>query len=74
VDIVSGSRARPSYSCDGWVGDLGVVGVSSIFGLVRGSGSFVVVLPTFVLVSRIHLGQQYSEFRKEKKCEVGDTI
>ena len=52
-------RARPSHSCDGWVGDLGVVGTSSIFGLVRGTGSFVVVLPTFVLVSRIHLDEQY---------------
>jgi hypothetical protein len=51
--IASGSCARPSHSCDGWVGDLGVVGVSSIFGLVRGSGTFVAALPTFVLVSRM---------------------
>jgi hypothetical protein len=53
--VASGSRARPSHSCDGWVCDLGVVGVSLIFGLVRGSGVFAAVLPTFVLVSRIHL-------------------
>ncbi len=52
VTIVSGSRLR-LYSCDGWVCDLGAVDVSSIFGLVRGSGTFVWVLPTFVLVSRI---------------------
>jgi hypothetical protein len=35
--------------------------VSSIFGLVRGSGSFASVFPTFVLVSRIHLAQQYRD-------------
>jgi hypothetical protein len=51
--ISSGSRARPSHSCDGWVGDLGEVGSSSIFGLVRGSGTFAAVLPSFVLVSRM---------------------
>ena len=49
--VVSGSRARPSHSCVGWVCDLGAVGDSSIFGLVRGSGAFAVVLPTLVLVS-----------------------
>ena len=47
---------RPSHLCDVWVGDLGVVGVSSIFGLIRGSGAFAAVLPTFVLVSRMHRG------------------
>ncbi len=41
----SGSHGRPSHSCD--------VGVSLIFGLVRGSGTFSVVFPTFVLVSRM---------------------
>ncbi len=30
--IASGSRARPSHSCDEWMGDLGAVGASSIFG------------------------------------------
>jgi hypothetical protein len=25
VTVASGSRARPSHSCDGWVCDLGVV-------------------------------------------------
>jgi hypothetical protein len=44
---------------DRWVCDLGAVGVSSIFGWVRGAGSFDVVIPTFVLVSRMHLAQQY---------------
>ncbi len=34
--MVSASRVRPSHSCDGLVCDLGEVGVSSIFGLVRG--------------------------------------
>ncbi len=58
--IASGSRARPTHSCDRWVFDLGVVGVSSIFGWVRGVGAFV-VLPTFVLVSRMKLTQQYRD-------------
>ncbi len=40
---------------DGWVGSLGAVGTSSLFGLVRGVGTFAPVPPTFVLVSRIHL-------------------
>jgi hypothetical protein len=35
---------------DGWVGGLGAVGDSSLFGLVRGTGVFDEVLPTFVLV------------------------
>jgi hypothetical protein len=57
--VASGSRAHPSHSCDGWVCHLVTVGVSSIFGLVRGSGSFAVVFPTFALVSRMQLAQQY---------------
>ncbi len=57
--VVSRSRTRPSHSCDGWVGDLGAVGASSIFGLIRGVGAFAAVLPTFVLVSRMQLAQQY---------------
>jgi hypothetical protein len=57
--VTSGSCARPSHSCDGWVCDLGVVDTSSIFVLISGSGSFVEVFPTFVLVSRMHLTQQY---------------
>ena len=51
--VASGSSARPSHSCGGWVCDLGVVVTSLIFGLVRGAGAFGKVLPTFVLVSRI---------------------
>ena len=57
--VASGSRARPSHSCDGWVCDLGAVGASLIFGLIRGAGAFAAVLPTFVLVSRMQLAQQY---------------
>jgi hypothetical protein len=41
------------YGCDGWVGGLGAVGASPIFGMVRRAGAFAVVLPTFVLVSRM---------------------
>jgi hypothetical protein len=55
VAVASGSRTRPSYSCDGWVCDLGAVGDSPIFGLIRRDGAFVAVLPTFVLVSRMKL-------------------
>ncbi len=54
-----GVDGRGVCGWDGWVGGLGAVGVSSIFGLVRGVGAFVEVLPTFVLVSRIHLAQRY---------------
>ncbi len=59
--ITSVSHPHPTHSCDRRVCDLGVVGASSIFGWVRGTGAFDVVLPTFVLVSRIHLEQQYRD-------------
>ena len=39
--------------------DLGVVDDSLMFGLVRGTGTFDVVLPTFVLVSRMQFAQRY---------------
>ena len=42
---------------DGWVCGLGAVGVSLVFGLVRAVGVFTTVIPTFVLVSRIHLAE-----------------
>jgi hypothetical protein len=57
--IASGLRTRPTHSCDGWVCDLGPVGASSVFGWVRGVGVFDEVLPTFVLVSRMEVAQQY---------------
>ena len=57
--VSSGSHVRPSHSCDGWVCDLGTVDVSSIFGLIRGTGAFTPVLPTFVSVSRMQLVEQY---------------
>jgi hypothetical protein len=44
---------------DGWVCGLGAVGASPIFGLVRRAGAFAAVLPTFLLVSRMQLAQQY---------------
>ena len=53
--IAPGLSASLSRSCDVWVCGLGAVGVSSIFWWVRGTGGFAVVLPTFFLVSRIHL-------------------
>ncbi len=39
--------------CDGWVCGLGAVGTSLVFGLVRGSGAFVSVFPSFTVVSRM---------------------
>ncbi len=57
--IESGSHTRPSHSCDGWVCDLGVVGVPLIFGLSRGTGAFTGGPLTFVLVSGFHLAQNY---------------
>jgi hypothetical protein len=45
----------------GWVGGLGAVDASSIFGLVRRAGAFAPVLPTFDLVSRMQLPQQYRD-------------
>jgi hypothetical protein len=44
-------------SLDGWVCGLGVVGASLVFGSVRGTGAFTVVLPSFPLVSRISFTQ-----------------
>ncbi len=43
----------------GGVCDLGAVGASSILGWVRRAGALAAVLPTFVLVSRMQLTQQY---------------
>ncbi len=40
---------------------LGVVGTSPIFGLVRRTGSFAVVLPTFVIVSRMVVVEKYRD-------------
>jgi hypothetical protein len=61
---------------------LGVVVVSSIFGLVRGVGAFTTVLPTFVLVSRIQLAEQYrgnghllsATSSSRRETMVGDTL
>jgi hypothetical protein len=60
--IAPGLRACPSRSCDGWVCGLGVVGVSLVFGLVRGSGAFAAVLPSFPLVSRMPFAQHNRGF------------
>ncbi len=43
-----GIDGRGVSGWDGWVCALGVVGASSIFGLVRRAGAFAAVLPTFV--------------------------
>ena len=54
-----GVDGRGVCGWDRWVCGLGAVGVSPIFGLVRRAGAFAAVLPTFVLVSRMQLAQQY---------------
>jgi hypothetical protein len=51
--IAPGLRACSSRSCDGWVCGLGTVSASLVFGLVRGTGDFATVLPSFVLVSNM---------------------
>jgi hypothetical protein len=60
--IAPGLHACPSRSCDGWVCGLGMVGVSLVFGLVRGSGAFTEVFPSFVLVSRMSFAQHNHGF------------
>jgi hypothetical protein len=41
---------------------LGAVGASLVFGLVRGTGAFVAVLPSFALVSRMPFAQHNHGF------------
>jgi hypothetical protein len=53
-----GVDGRGVSGWDGCVCGLGPVGSSPIFGLVRRSGTFAVVFPTFVLVSRF-VTEQY---------------
>jgi hypothetical protein len=48
-----GVDGRGVSGWDGRVCGLGAVGVSLVFGLVRGAGAFAAVLPSFVLVSNM---------------------
>jgi hypothetical protein len=50
------------HPCDELVCGLGTVGVSLVFGLVRGAGAFTVVLPSFALVSRMTFAQHNHDF------------
>jgi hypothetical protein len=65
---VSVGRSSPlgcaclSRSCDGWECGLGEVGASLVFGLVRGTGAFAVVFPSFVLVSNMSFAQHNRGF------------
>ena len=81
--ITSGFRTRPSHSCDGWVCDLGALDASSIFGLVRRSGSFTGGLLTFPSVSEIQIAQHNrgnkchffgAVFPSRLETMVGDTL
>jgi hypothetical protein len=83
VFIGSGSRTRPSHSCDGWVCDLGVVGVPLIFGLSRRAGVFPGGFRrvTFVLVSGFQLPQHNRgnhffnvSFSSQLEVMVGDVL
>ena len=80
--ITSGSRTRPSHSCDGCVCDLGVVGALSIFGFTRRSGAFDGGLLTFTLVSGFQLAQHNRgqfhfrnvAFSSQLETMVGDAL
>ena len=52
-----GDDGRGVFGWDGWVGGLGTVTSSSIFGLVRRVGAFTGGLLTFALVSGFQLAQ-----------------
>jgi hypothetical protein len=56
-----GVGGRGVYGWDGWACGLGVVDTSSIFGLVRRTGTYATVFPTFALVSRMQLVQQHRD-------------
>jgi hypothetical protein len=62
IFLSAGLRTCPSRSCDGWVCGLGAVGVSLVFGLVRGTGAFAAVLPSFALVSGMSFAQHNRGF------------
>jgi hypothetical protein len=50
------------YGWDGWVCGLNAVGVSSIFGLVRRTGTLTGGLLTVTLVSRLHFTQRRERY------------
>ncbi len=62
VVIAPGLRVSSSCSCDEWVCGLGAVASSLVFGLVRGTGSFDEVLPSFVIVSNMSLAHHNRGF------------
>jgi hypothetical protein len=75
--IVPGLCSCPSRSCDGWVCGLGTVGASLVFGLVRGSGAFSTVLPSFALVSRMsfaHHNHDFGHFFKTTSSSRRETM
>ena len=59
---VDGVDGREVDGWDGRVCGLGEVGASLVFGLVRGAGAFVEVLPSLVLVSNIPFTQHNRGF------------
>ncbi len=57
-----GVDGRGVCGWDGRVCGLGAVGASLVFGLVRGTGAFNPVLPSFVLVSNMPFAQHNRAF------------
>jgi hypothetical protein len=57
-----GVDGRGVCGWDAWVCGLGAVSISLPFGLVRGTGTFAAVLPSFVLVSRMPFAQHNRGF------------
>ncbi len=55
-------HTRVMDECDGWLCGLGAVGASLVFGLVRGTGAFTTVFPSFALVSRMPFAQHNHGF------------
>jgi hypothetical protein len=57
-----GVDGRGVCGWDTWVCGLGVVITSLTFGLVRGTGSFATVFPSFPLVSKMSFAQHNRAF------------
>jgi hypothetical protein len=57
-----GVDGRGISGWDTWVCGLGAVNTSLAFGLVRGTGTFVVVIPSFTLVSRMSFVKHNHDF------------
>jgi hypothetical protein len=64
-----GVDGRGVSGWDEWVCGLGAVSTSLAFGLVRGSGAFAVVLPSFALSSRMSEKQEFLKLKNRNETE-----